>query len=195
MHLLAEKEGKSDSFTIVDTVYKGREPGRTISELHVGFYVVKSSALFSGVRVRGRLSPEWLKKAKVSLKLTEPLEQVGPSEADINAQKIIGRFDLGTAEAIDVLEIVGNAEVSFDIRESGAEALIAAGDKRLVPKVVGLLYSDNLETRILGKSLVRGLTNKNFGYDPKGDEEKRSKAIRKLIEYIQKKPKLFGEQG
>lgn len=193
MHLLVEKEGKEDTFTIEDAVYKGREPGRTLSELHAGFYVVKSSAMFTAITIRGRLSPKWLEKAKVSLKLSEPLPQVGPSEADLNAQKIIGRFDVGTADGLDVLDVIGNTEVSFDIRESGANAVIAAGDKKLVPKVIGLLYADNVETRSLGKSLVRGLTNKNFGYDPKGDEDKRSKAIQKIIQYIQKNPKLFGE--
>jgi len=195
MHLIVEKEGKEDTFTIVDTVYKGREPGRTLSELHVGFYVVKSSAAFTGVTIRGRLSPKWLEKAKVSLTLSEPLPQVGPSEADLNAQKVVGRFDVGTADALDVLEVIANAEVSFAIRESGAQALIAAGDKKLVPKVVGLLYADNVETRTLGRDLVRGLTNKNFGYDPKADEEKRSKGIQKIIQYIQKNPKLFGDAG
>jgi hypothetical protein len=192
MHLLVEKEGKEDSFTIDDAVYKGREPGRTLSELHVGFYVVKSSAMFTAVTIRGRLSPVWLTKANVTLALSAPLPQVGPSEADLNAQKVVGRFDVGTADALDVLEIIADAAVSFSVRESGVQSLIASGDAKLVPKVVGLLYADNVETRTLGRDLVRGLTNKNFGYDPKADEEKRSKGIQKIIEYIQKNPKLFG---
>ena len=149
--------------------------------------------MFTGIRIRGRLSPKWLEKAKVSLELSEPLAQVGPSESELNALKVIGRFDVGTADDLDVLEIIADTEVSFGVRESGALALIAAGDKRLVPKVVGLLYADDVETRSLGRSLVRGLTNKNFGYDPKANEDKRSKAIQKLIAYIQKKPKLFGD--
>jgi len=193
LHLLAEKQGKQDTFTIGDAVYKGREPGRTLSELHIGFYVVKSNAMFTGVRVRGRLSPKWLEKAKVSLELSEPLAQVGPSEADLHARKIVGRLDIGTADSLDVLEIIADSEVSVAIRESGVQALIASGDKKLVPKVVGLLYAEDVETRSLGRDLVRGLTNKNFGYDPKAKQDKRSKAIQKLIGYIQKKPKLFGE--
>jgi hypothetical protein len=192
VHLIASKEGKEDSFTIGESVYKGREPGRVLSELHVGFYVVKSNAQFTGITIRGRLSPKWLEKANVSLALSEPLQATGPSEADINAQRILSRFDMGTVEGVDVLEVIGDVEVSLPLREAAVQSLITVEEKTLVPKAVGLLYSEDLDTRILGKALVRGLTKKNFGYDPKGDTDKRSTAIQKIIQYIQKKPGEFG---
>ena len=39
---------------------------------------------------------------------------------------------------------------------------------------------------------MKVLTGRSFGYDPKAPEEKRSKAIQKLVKFIQKKPKEFG---
>lgn len=194
IRLVAEKDGKNDYFLIGDQEYKGKDPGREMTEFLAGMYVVKSSCLVDDVRVMGRVSPRWLEKTGVKLALSAPIveEPVGPSPADQEAAEKLRRFRMGVLEGGDLIEVIAGATVSETLRQEAGQLLVEAGDKTLVPRLISLLYSLDLVTRQIGNEAVRGLTGKNFGYDPKGDEEKRSGAIQKLLKHIQKYPKEFG---
>jgi hypothetical protein len=194
IHIRAGKKGLDDHFLIGEREYKGVEPGRPITQLHVGVYTVKSSALFDDVIVRGKLSPVWVEREKVELALAAPPqpEAVGPSKEDQAAQERITRFEAGTVTGEDLLPVLSDAGVSPALRQTAAASLAASGHRNVVPKAVSLLYSEDLTTRQLGDQVIRALSGKNFGYDPRSDAEKRSKAIQKLLQYIQKNPAMFG---
>jgi hypothetical protein len=194
IRIRAGKKGQEDYFFIGDREYKGVEPGRPITQLHVGVYTVKSSALFDDVIVRGKLSPVWVEREKVELALSAPPvpEAVGPSKADQAAQEKITRFEAGTMAGEELLPVLSDPEVSVVLRQTAASTLAASGQKNVVPKAVSLLYSEDLTTRQLGDQVIRALSGKNFGYDPRSDADKRSKAIQKLLQHVQKNPALFG---
>jgi hypothetical protein len=195
IRLVASKSGKSDQFDIDGTTYKGKEPGREISELWIGLYVVKSGLKAANVKLRGRLSPEWLRRENVSLTVLnpeEPEKPEGPTPQDLEAANNIRRYQAGAVSYERLLSIVTDSTVDLSIREEAADALVAGEDKKIVKRAVTLLYSEDLEVRRLGKVIVKGLTKRSFGYDPKGDVERRSAAIQKIIKHIRKYPKVFG---
>ena len=115
----------------------------------------------------------------------------GTSRADRAARGKIDRFKMGAALVEEMFSLLEDLEVSEEIREVAAEALIATANKSLVPKIISLLYSEELSVRALAAAVIKGLTSKTFGYSAKADEAKRSKAIQKLVQYIQKKPAEF----
>ena len=189
----AEKNDQTDTWMIADTKYSGKEPGRPFDELLAGLYVVKASAQYSRIVVRGRVSKGWLEREGVVLTLSKPLAAaVEMTQAEKDARKLLKRLELGAGSIADLIPVIDNAEVTVPTREAAAAAILASGDLMLVPNLVVLLYSEDLPTRTIGNDLVKGMTSKNFGYDPKADEEKRSRAIVKVVEYLQKYPRKFG---
>ena len=180
IHIKATKNGPDDTFLIGEREYKGVEPGRPITQLLVGIYTVKSSGLFDEIVVRGKISPTWLQREKVELALSAPpaAAPAGPSEADKAAQENLTRFQAGTGNPEELLGVLGDTGVSEGIRQASADALSVSGPKTLVPKAVSLLYSEDLVSRRLGDQVIRALTGKNFGFDPKAEGDKRARRSR-----------------
>ncbi len=194
LHLRAEKEGPEDRFFIGDREYSGREPGRELTELKIGFYVVKANGVFDEVVLRGRLSPVWLEREKVEPALAAPVAvvPVGPSPEDKAAQALLDRFRAGTLPGEELLPVLGDAAVSAPLRQAACEALIAAGQKLLTAPALSLLYSEDVTSRRLGNDLVCALTGKNFGFDPRSPDDKRSRAIQRIVQFINKNPAEYG---
>jgi hypothetical protein len=188
---VAKKSGKSDEFMIADTTMKGKEPGRRLNDMYVGAYIVKGTCVIDNVTVRGKISPRWLKEAGVELALKEPPKPVKVSAADRAAKEKVAALGKKEIQAEDLFEVLEDAEVSEDVREEAAEALIATGDKKLVSPLVSLLYSEDETTRKLANDVIKALTGKSFGFNASADEEKRSKAIQKILKHIKKNPKLY----
>ena len=192
IHVVASKDKKEDTFFLGDRKMSGKEMGRKISELHIGPYLVKSSCIVENVTIRGRLSPRWLQRENVKLTLSVPIpEDEGPALHDIEARSTVERFLRGTALPDEIFGVIENIEVSEDIREEAAQALIDTDKKSFVPRIMPLLYSEELSTRKLAGMIVKGLTGKSFGYDAKAEEATRSRAIQKLIKHMQKRPDEF----
>ena len=120
-----------------------------------------------------------------------PPKPLKVSPIDLEARAKIEAFARGEAPPADVIEVVDDAEVSEEVREEAADALIATENPKLVPKVVSLLYSNDEITRKLGNRLIKALTGKSFGYNATADEEKRSAAIQKILKHIQKYEKKY----
>jgi len=190
----ASKDGRNDAFDIGEESYKGKEPGRPISELWIGLYVVKSGLAAGTVKVSGHLSPKWLEKNGVDLRMEHPVEEEpeGLSPQDEKALKLVDRFQAGGLPFDEILPILEDKRVTLEVRQKAADALVLSGEKRMVGNTVGLLYSEDLEVRVLAIGVIKGHTKKAFGYNPKGSAEKRSRAIQKLIKYIKRNPNVFG---
>jgi len=191
IRLVCKKDGKSDEFGIADKTYRGKEPGREMLDLLVGVYVAKSGCLVDNITVRGKISPRWLEAAGAELRMKEKPKPVKVSPADREAREKIRAFGKGEIEAVDLYEVLEDGGVSRDIREEVADALIATADPKLVPTLVSLLYSDDVITRRLAKLVVKALAGKSFGFNAKDDEEKRSKAIQKILKHIKKYEKKY----
>jgi hypothetical protein len=191
IRLVCKHDGKSDEFMIGDATLQGKEPGRHMMDLLVGMYVAKSGCLVDNITVRGKISPRWLKAAGAELRLKKPPKPMKVSAADREAREKIAAFKKGELVAADLFDVLEDTGVSEDIREEVAEALIATGDTHLVGRIVSLLYSEDEVTRRTANLVVKALTEKSFGFNAKDDEEKRSKAIQKILKHIKKYPKKF----
>ncbi|MEN8149841.1 MAG: hypothetical protein ABFS86_08465 [Planctomycetota bacterium] len=191
IRLVCKHDGKADEFVIGDKTLKGREPGRDLLDLIAGVYVAKSGCLVDNMTVRGKISPRWLKQSGAELRLKTPPKPVEVSPADMEAREKIKAFGKGTLDAVDLFLLIDNASVSKKVREEAAEALIGTGNTKLVSQIVSLLYSEDEITRELANDVIKALCGKSFGFSAKDDEEKRSKAIQKILKHIKKFPKKF----
>lgn len=193
VRMTAEKNGIDDSMTIGDKKYSGVEMGRKLNDIRIGVYMVEGKAVVDNVVVKGRLSERWLEKENVALTLSRPLAVEEPeSRAERVALDKIEKRKAGELPPKDLLAVVSDPDVTEETRQAAATAVEESGDKTVVPHLVPLLYSADDATRELAFGIVRKLVGRTFGYNPKGDPDKRSAAIQKLVQHIQKNASEFG---
>jgi len=97
----------------------------------------------------------------------------------------IEEFARGAGDAAPVLGALGAKSLPRKAREVAARVLGDRKDPKLVPKLVDGLYSEDPVTRELAIGVIRQLTGRAFGYQPRASEAARSKAIRALNEFLE----------
>jgi hypothetical protein len=191
------REGIDDWFILSGSKMAGSESNwPALRGLRPGFYTLDSEAWYGDLTMRGTLDPAWAEANGVDLALplrkkpTRPvLREPGP--ADATAMASVEAFTLGTGSATEMLRIVAEPALVDPTRKAAADALIATADAHLVPRCVPLLESEDLQARTLADAIVNALVGRTFGYKPDAPEDKRRKALRSLIEHIEKNPKKF----
>jgi hypothetical protein len=172
--------------------------GPPLRGLRPGFYVLDSEAWISDLVLRGEVDPEWAAEAGVDLKIPVKVHRAGgreaertPTEADIAARDRTARVRAGESPPASLLRTVEDATLLESIREDAARAIEETGDVKLVPRLVPLLESTDLLTRKCGARLLTRLAGKSFGFTPDAAEEARRKAVRSLLDWIEKNPAKF----
>ena len=61
--------------------------------------------------------------------------------------------------------------------------------------MIDLLYNAEPKIRTLGLEIVKSLTGKTYGYDPKASEKARAAAVRRLNDDIAANPALLQGNG
>jgi hypothetical protein len=168
---------------------RGKDPGKRFKEYRPGFYTIKGRMLVDDVVLTGRLSDAWLSQEKVALRTQEPLPDL-TTEVDAATRQLVSDYAAGKAPAADLVRAVGDGGTYKPARDALAEAL-SAGPRKAVKAVIDLLYRPDVESRAYGAAIVKRLLGKDYGYQPKASEEKRSEAIQKLNEDLKKNPTLL----
>lgn len=198
IHVHLGRDG-TDEFFAIDTskMNGGDAQWPTMRGLRPGFYVIDSEAYVSSITIRGEIDPKWAESVNVDLSLpvktkakTKTAERE-PTEADIAARQRIDAVRTGAESPGALIAILGNGALLDSVREDAAKAMEEANDTKVVPRLVASLESPDLATRKLGFRVVQKLTGKSFSFSPEGSEDSRRKAVRGLLDYIEKNPGKF----
>jgi hypothetical protein len=173
--------------TVGEFEIKGADRGNKLKEVHAGLYAIKGRVLVDEVVLTGKLSDAWLQKERVELRTEVPIVEGGPGRLDPATRAVIAGYAEGKSTAADLVKIAGDSSRPPVAREAAVAAL-CAGPKKAVPAVIDLLYGAEEETRAQGISIVKALLGKDYGFNPKGSEESRSAAIRKLNDDLKAHP-------
>lgn len=169
---------------------RGKDLGKALKQHRPGFYAVKGRMLVDNVVITGRLSDEYVAAEKLALRTEKPLPDPALSGSDPAILALVEGYRAGKTPAADLVKGVGDVSLPKPARETLVEAL-AAGPRKALQDVIDLLYRPELETRAYGADLVKRLSGKDYGYQPKASEEQRSDAIRRLLEDLKKNPSLL----
>jgi hypothetical protein len=189
----------TDEFFEIDTnkMNGGDAQWPNMRGLRPGFYVIDSEASVSMITIKGEIDPKWAESVNVDLSLPVKTKAPAkgperePTEADLAARQRIEAVRTGAEGPGALVPVIGNAALLDSVREEAAKAMEDANDARIVPRLVSSMESPDLATRKLGFRVVQKLTGKSFSFSPDGPEEGRHKAIRSLLDFIEKNPGKF----
>jgi len=181
--------------TLDDMKLDSLEPGNKMRVVQAGFYSIQSSMSVDDVVIEGTLAARFVEANNLALKTAKPLVAdagVPPVAPGLDPAIVatLAAYRNGTITAPKVVQIVADPSRSDSDRDAAAEGL-RIGPRKALPAVVDLLYSQDLKSRAHGIGIVRGITGKNYGYDPKGSEKARAAAVRRLNEDIAEHPELL----
>lgn len=174
---------------------KGKDRGKKLKKYFVGLYAIKCRALFDNVEITGRLNDEWLRHVKVELRTSKPL--TGPSTGPTLDEETLGliaehKTGKGTKPTRKLIEILKDVGVARPVREAVRDGL-SEGSKKTVRYAQDLLYSRELEVRQDGIAIIKAHVGKDWGFNPKGSESSRSKAIQAMNDELKKKPSMLDD--
>lgn len=170
---------------------RGKDLGsKRFKEYRPGFYTIKGRLLVDNVVISGRLADGWVAAERLALRTDKPLPDPASLALDPAVQGLIDGYRAHTTPAADLVKAVGDGGSTKAARDALVEAL-GAGPRKAVNDVLDLLYRPEVEVRTAGIEVVRRLLGKDYGYAPKGSEEQRSEAIRRLLDDLKKKPTLL----
>lgn len=167
------------------------EPGNPLRIIQPGFYCVQSSIAVDEIVVEGTLSPRYLEVNKLALRTDAPLASespvggtptggvAAPAPVDPAVSALVSAYEKGVKSASEVVRIVGETTRSEVDRRAAVNAL-KLGPKRAAAAAVDLLYDADLKTRAFGIEIVKALTGKDYGYDPKSGDKARSTAVKRI---------------
>lgn len=198
-HVKLGIEGNEAQMEIQGDKLQGKDGwGPLLRGLRPGFYVLDSEAWVSSLVFRGEVDPEWAKEAHVDLKKPVAIKKPGakqgerpPNEVDLAAKAKVEKVRAGDEAPVALLRIIEDAAILESVREDAAKAVEETGGMKIVPRLVPLLESADLLARKLGGRLVTRLAGRSFGFSADGPEAERRKAVRSLMDYIEKNPAKF----
>jgi hypothetical protein len=198
-HVRLALEGSDASMEIQGDKLQGKDGwGPALRGLRPGFYVLDSEAWVSSLVFRGEVDPEWAKDARVDLKKPVAIKRPGskpgertPNEADLAAKAKVERVRSGEDPPVGLLRIIEDAAILESVREDAAKAVEEKGEMKIVPRLVPLLESADPLARKLGGRLVTRIAGRSFGFNAEGPEAERRKAVKSLMDWIDKNPAKF----
>jgi len=172
---------------------KGEDMGdKKLKRSQVGFYAINGRTLIDDVEIRGALAEDWMRRENLELRVAGSVGAgAGTGALSEEEQKLLQGHsggDLAATRAL--LKILQDDSRAPEVREAVREAL-CTGPKKAVRPLVDLLYHEREPVRADAIRIVKVLIGKDFGYKPGASEAKRSAAIKKLNEELDKNPKLL----
>jgi len=185
--------------TLDDMKLDSLEPGNKMKIVQAGFYSIQSSMSVDDVVIEGTLAARFVEAKRLALKTAKPLAPDAGgapvvSGVDPAITAALTAYRNGTLSAPKIVQIVSDPARSDPDRDAAAQAL-RMGPSKALPAVVDLLYSQDLKSRAYGIEIVKGITGKNYGYEPKASEKARAAAVRRLNDDIAAHPELAGGGG
>ena len=195
------RKGDSLVMTSDDTKLASLEPGNPLKTIQPGFYAIQGSVAVDEIVLEGTLSPRYVALHKLVMRTEKPLAAEttpapapgvppAPAAVDPALTALIAAYAKGDRSANDLARAIGES-TRPEIDRTAAASALKAGPHRAVGAAIDLLYSPDVKTRAYGIDVVKALTGKDYGYDPKAGEKARSGAIRKLqadLPALQKAP-------
>ena len=191
------RKGGKDFLTVDDLDIESTEPGNRMKLVLPGFYAIKSSMSVDDVVLEGTLAPRWLEAKKVALRTDKPIPADAGGAAvalDTAVQAMLDAYQQGKESPTSLVKVVGDSARS-DAERDAAAAALKAGPRRALPAVIDLLYAADSGVRGQGIDIVKAMTGKNYGFDPKASEKVRGAAIQRLQKEIQDHPELLQGQA
>jgi hypothetical protein len=159
--------------------------------LRWGFYSIQSSMSVDEVLVEGTIAKAWLDLHRVALRTEKPVGSAAPTvEIDPAVRTVVDDFKAGKATPLKVVEVLGDASRSDADRAALVDALKTGPRKGVLTATKDLLYAADVKVRAAGIDVVKGLTGKTYGYDPKAGEKARRAAVGRLLKDLEDHPDL-----
>ena len=187
------REGLQSRMDIDDWTSKGREAGRELVGPMVAVYGHDADVVFDDLVIRGKLASDYVKKHKLDLTPTEDdvveeTVEAGPTltpEQEAAVRTRIGDYPRLTKPA-DLAELLRDTSIPVELRQEAVERAKLVEMPQVVPFLLDGLYSEHEDVRGLSWDLFSALVKKKFTYRANGDEASRSRAIKKIIKYLEK---------
>ena len=182
---------------IDDGHLKGNDTwGDPLRGLRLGFYLIDNEAWVASLDIKGDIDPKWAEREGIDLSLPVKPKSAAtgtrtPTDADIAAQQKVQAVRNGGDGAGSLLPLIANTALLDEVRDEAAKAVEESGDVKLVPRLVAPMESADLLTRKLAGRIVTKLAGKSFGYAAEAPEESRRRAVRSMLDWIEKNPSKF----
>jgi hypothetical protein len=184
------RRGDKLLLTMDDLKLDSVEPGNRLKVLQAGFYAMKSSMAVDDIVIEGTLAPKYVATKHLSLRTERPIVPDAAAGLDPAVTALIEGFRAGKESVSKLVAVVADASRT-DADRGAAVAAIKAGPRRSLPAVTDLLFSTDLKSRTYGIEIVKAMTGKNYGYDPRGGEKARGNAVKKLNDDMAAHPELL----
>lgn len=186
------REDMESRLDIDDWTSKGREAGRPLVGPMVAVYGHQGDVLFDDLIIRGRLAPDYVEEHRLDLTPTpgaeeDEAEETGPefTEEQVAAVRSrIGDYPRLTRH-LDLAELIRDASIPAELRGEAVERATLVEDRRIVPYLLDGLYAEDEPSRALSWQLFDALVDKRFTFRPDAEEESRSRAIKKIVKYLE----------
>jgi hypothetical protein len=188
------RKGGKVFLTMDDLDLESTEPPNQLKSLTTGFYAVKSSLWVDDIVLEGTLSAKFLANKKIALRTERPIFAEGDVGIDPAVQAEIDAYKKSPTSAAKLVQIIGDAARPEPDRAAAAAA-IKAGPRKALQNAIELLYSTDAKIRQAGLDIVKSMTGKSYGYDPRASEKARGLAVRRLNEDIAAHPELLQGGG
>ena len=86
----------------------------------------------------------------------------------------------------DLAELLRDTSIPVELRQEAVERAKLVEMPQVVPFLLDGLYSEHEDVRALSWELFDALVKKKFTYRPNGDEATRSRAMKKIVKYLEK---------
>jgi len=178
-------------FNLPEYELKGTDKGKRLKRFFVGFYAVKGDIRIDNVEITGQLASDWMKREKVELRMAKPIGDGGGTTVDDETKALIAEHQAGKVKATqELLSLLRDESQGAAVHEAVVQAF-CTGPKKRIRNVVDLLYDPQEPVRALGITIISNVLGKDYGYNPKGSEKSRGKAIRALNEDLKANPALL----
>jgi len=187
------KDGWTETCRVNDVEGKGSSKGKTrwMDAYQFGLWVHGSRMTVDDLTLVVIPTEEYLALNDLKAEIEKDWEEVpttgvlaGVADVPPRLRAQIEEFARGAGDAAPVLAALDSKSLPKKAREVAAQVLAGRKDPKMVPKLIDGLYSEDALTRELSIGVIRQLTGKTFGYQPRASEAARSKAIRALNEFI-----------
>jgi len=194
------KDGWSEYCRVGEVEGKGSSKGKTakMDSYKFGLWVHHSRMTVDDLVLTIELPDEYLDLNNLKAEIDEDAAmapETGPL-AGIEGvppavRERIEAYARGRGDPQGVAEILSRTGLPDEVREVAAKLLEQRRDPKCVRWVINALYAKDKKSRELAIGVVKVVTGKTFGYRARSSEKRRSAAIRKLNDYMQKHRSRF----
>lgn len=194
------KDGWTEFCRVADVEGKGSSKGKT-KEMHTyqfGLWVHQSRATFDDLTIVIELTDEFLDLNNLRADIEVDWEETpttgplaGVSDVPPRVRTLADAYAEGKGEHKDIIQAMLSPSLPDRARDILSNLIAARKDPKVVPLLVGGLYSEDKTSRRYAIETIKSIVGKNFGYSATASEKERSKAIQKLNAHLSENRSLY----